>query len=217
MTDLNQKTGDEPITNEAVYAVLQAINQKNFDEASVLIAKGLQDAGENADAETEGVFYSLEGVLHKVQGDYKKAYKSYQNAEKRLKDDPALKIITSVLLVEQFKQFDTAIRKLAKILDSVSDPAIRHQALAIQGKAYLLAGQKEAATKNLQELLTDGFDALFSAADIDFKFVATLFEKQLLKDECLRYVNMALSFAQKKNDAVYVKVFQNLLTAAGNQ
>ena len=153
------------------------------------------------------------GVLYKIKKDYKKSYQFYQKAEKLLPEDPSLKMITATLLIEEFAQYDTALRKLEKILkDHSQDLALCHHAMALKGMALLLMGKKEDSLQVLKKLVASDFSALRSTANVNFKFPELLVKKQYALQECLDYLKKAKNLALEKRELVYQKIVEALIS-----
>jgi tetratricopeptide (TPR) repeat protein len=203
---------DVPLKDADLYLAFRLMKRKDFDGAEARIMAGLKLARQAGQKSLEGVYFSAFGVLYKLKKDYKKSYKYYQLAEKLLPDDHSLKVITAVLLIEEFAQYDTAIRKLAKVIEaSANDPAMMHHAKAVQGLAYFLMGKKDQASLCLDFLLTQDFQMLRSAANVDFKMVEVFIKKGFQLEKCKTYLERALQLAKKKNEKVYLAVIETLL------
>lgn len=203
---------DTPLKDADLYLAFRLMKRKDFEGAEARIMAGLKVARQMGQKNLEGIYFSAFGVLYKLKKDYKKSYKYYQQAEKLLPDDHSLKVITAVLLVEEFAQYDTAIRKLDKVIEaSANDPAMLHHAKAVQGLAYFLMGKKDQAALCLDFLLAQDFMALRSAANLDFKMVEAFIKKGFELDKCKNYLNKALQLAKKKNEKVYLAVIETLL------
>lgn len=206
------RVNEAPLKDADLYLAFRLMKRKDFDGAEARIMAGLKLARQAGQKNLEGVYFSALGVLYKLKKDYKKSYKYYQQAEKLLPDDHSLKVITAVLLIEEFAQYDTAIRKLANVIEaSANDPAMLHHAKAVQGLAYFLMGKKDRATLCLDFLLAQDFQMLRSAANVDFKMVEVFLKKKFELDKCKIYLEKARKLAHKKNEKVYLAVIETLL------
>lgn len=203
----------DPVVNDKnLYLCFQHIKNKKFDEAKVMIQTGLDQSVKAGEAQAEALYLSAMGVLFKVQGDYRQSYKFYQKAEKLLPDDPSLKIISATLLIEEFAQYDTAFRKLDKILKSGEvDPAILHHAKVLSGLARLCTGKKNEAIKILEDINSDDFLKMRSATNINFRLVENLAEKRLATEVCTVFLKKALDLAVQKRELAYQEAIRNLL------
>ncbi|MCP5463819.1 MAG: tetratricopeptide repeat protein [Deltaproteobacteria bacterium] len=203
----------ELLQDPAIYQAFALMQRKEFDSAEALLKKGLAQAKNVDDSAGEGVFLSTLGILFKLKGDYKKAYKFYQQAEKCLKDDDSIKIISAVLLIEQFNQHETAFRKMAKLLDrpDQADPAIIHHATALQVRALLGMRKPEPAAELFASLANQDFAQLRFAANLDFKAVEALLMKGTHKDLCETYLKKALDLASKTKEEGYITLIKAIL------
>ena len=129
---------NERIQSKSIYKAFELMRGKKFDEAESLLSKGLSEAKAARDLVLTGLFYSAYGILFKLKKEYRKSWKYYEQAEKLIPDDPALKIISARLLVETFGQYDTAIRKMEKIVPKLgSDMTFLHQAYTVLALSLL--------------------------------------------------------------------------------
>ena len=107
---------DAQVTDADLYQAFRLMKKKDFVSALATLNKGIKKEAVQADPVLQGLFLSALGVLYKLQNDFKTAYKFYQQAEKLMPDEGSLKIITSLLLIEEFAQYDTALKKLDKVM-----------------------------------------------------------------------------------------------------
>ncbi|MDO8519794.1 MAG: hypothetical protein Q7T11_06485, partial [Deltaproteobacteria bacterium] len=159
----------------------------------------------------QGLHYSAFGILFKLKKEFRKAWKFYEQAERLIPDDPALKIISSRLLVDYFGQYDTVIRKMEKILKTVSDFILRHQILTVLGLAYLRSGNKKKGAECLKDAMGKNFDGLQSAANLDLKLVGEMVRKKVDLKLCRDYLTAAATLAKKTKDAPHEKFIKRLL------
>lgn len=210
MTEAKVKP-DAPITDPDLYLAFQLMRRKEFDSAENTIKRGMKRAKEKNDTSLEGIYFSALGVLYKLKKDYKKSYKYYQQAEKLLPDDPEVKIISSHLLIDEFKQYETALRKMQKVVLATTDPAILHHARAIAARASFSMGKKDQAEGYFREMLAEDFSKLRFAANLDFKMIELFVEKKIFIDLCKKYLEAALKLAKSKKESIYEVVINNLL------
>lgn len=202
---------EDIIQNPNLTKAFQLIESQAFAEAEALIQDEIKKATDVGDGEALGLFQSALGVLYKNQGDFKKAYKAYQQAEKTFPEDLSLKMINARLLVEQFSQFDTALRKLKKILDLVEDDeAMKHHALALKAIAEFSAGKRGPAKATFEELLNMDFSELRSSANLDYKTLEHFLRKSFETDLCEQYLQKALDLAKKQGEDTMIQVLEKL-------
>lgn len=213
MTKPEAKSPRDPIVDDKnLYLCFRLIKENKFSDAEKKIQEGIKVAAGRQDKQSEALYLSAMGVLYKVQKDYKKSYKFYQQAEKLLPEDPALKIIMATLLIEEFAQYDSALRKLDNIVDEKGqDPAIWHHAKALSGLANFLMGKKEQAKKILAEINATDFFVLRSATNLNFKLVELLVAKSFAREECLTFLRKAKDLAVQARELPYQEAIQNLL------
>jgi tetratricopeptide (TPR) repeat protein len=203
---------DEIIRDADLYLAFQLMKRKDFDAAEKHLLTGIKKARRLGDTTLEGLYLSAMGVLYKLKQDFKRSYKFYQQAERLLGEDGSLKIISSLLLIEQFGQHDTAARKLDKVIErDGQDPAMLHHAKAIQGVAYFRMGKRDKARENMEFLLAQDFLTLRSAANLDFKLVELFLKKNFFADLCRKYLEKALDLAKKKREKVFEQVIAGIL------
>jgi uncharacterized membrane-anchored protein YhcB (DUF1043 family) len=202
----------EEINDKDLYEVFRLFKEKKFSEAESLIKSGISRSHSEGNKEVEGLFESTYGMLFKLKQDYKKAYKHYQKAERLIPDDPALKIINAELLIEQFKQYDTAARKLEKTKKSHADNAVvLHRVLALQGMALYLQRKKNEARSCLESMVAQDFTELQFAANLDFKLVEVFAREGSENDLCKAYLKKALELAKAKQELGFINAIHHLL------
>lgn len=111
MTETDKNAVDIFATDPELRVCFQWIHAKRYDEAQRKLEDKIKIAQNQNDKDAEGVLLSILGMLFKVKREVKTAYKYYQQAEKCLPDDMSLKMINAKLLVDEFHQYDTALRK----------------------------------------------------------------------------------------------------------
>jgi len=125
---------------QRAFALMQS---KQYDDAEKLLANNLsKTAGDTA----KGLYHSAFGVLCKLRSDYKEAWRHYQRAEKLIPNDPALKIIVARLLIDQFAEYDSAIKRAKRVLEIIPENVVfAHQAYTTLGLAYIKKSNKKQA------------------------------------------------------------------------
>lgn len=205
-------TLDSKIQSEELQKAFVYLQKRKFNDAQKILEQGLQKAAESGDTILEALFYSTFGILYKLKEDFRLAWKYYEKAEKLVPQDPALKIVTSHLLIEHFKQFDIVLRKMKKIEPLVQNkPIFHHQMICLKGLAYLGKGNKYKAVELLQNAMQDSFKGLVSSANIDFKLMAALLAKKLALDEARLYLGKALDFAKHNKEKSMITIIQTML------
>lgn len=195
--------------SEICYRAFELMQTKQFDEAEKLLNKSMSRVDDNVAA---GLFHSALGVLYKLKGEPKTAWKHYQRAERLIPDDPALKIITARLLIDQFAEYDQAIRKVKKVLSAVSgNPVFAHQIYTTMGLSYLGKGQKKKAVEMLEKSIKGGFSGFVSAQNIDFSLVEMLLRRGLALEECRFFLKKALEFARSIREETWVELIDRMI------
>lgn len=207
---------DSPIQSKELHQVFALLEKKRLGEASVAINAGIERAQQAKDKILEGLFYSAQGVLFKLQKEFRKAWKAYESAEKLIPEDPALKIISSQLLLEYFGQYDIVIRKMERVLQLVGDDAIfAHQAHTLLGLAYLKQGKKEKTKESLETSMAKNFAGLRTALNINLQLVSAMMKKKWEAELCRQFLQSALAFSEKTREAVFIKQFRKILADLG--
>ncbi|HCU25636.1 MAG TPA: hypothetical protein DF383_11530 [Deltaproteobacteria bacterium] len=202
----------EKVHSERLYRAFDLMAGKDLDGAEGELQAGLAEAEAKEDKVLTALFYSGLGVLYKVRKEFPKAWKHYEKAEKLLPEDPALKLISARLLIDVFGQFDAAIRRCQKVLEtSRSDPPFVHQANATMGLAYLKKGERSKAVQCLVDAMQEDFEGLVSATNIDLKLPEALLRKRTGIEECRTYLQKAKDFAAARNEEKLVELFARLL------
>lgn len=202
------------IRSQDLLKAFSLMHNKKFDEAEKALSASLKAALGEKDGILAGLCYSAYGVLYKLKKEFRKAWKYYEQAEKFIPDDPALKLISARLLVDYFGQYDTVIRKMDKVVKMTgSDFVFLHQALTIQGTAYLKAGNKKKAVECLVKSMGVNFDGLQSAANLDFKLVNEFVKKRIEAKLCREFLEQAWKFAKKSRESAHEKFIKGLLSA----
>ena len=193
---------------EVCYRAFQLMNDKQYAEAEKLLASNMSKTDEDSPI---ALFHSALGVLYKLKGEFKIAWRHYQRAEKLLPNDPALKIISARLLIEQFAEYDQAIRKAKKVLDIIpGNVAFEHQAYTTMGLAYCRLGKRKFAIDALEKSMREDFNGFISAKNIDLNLVEAILRKGWNDNLCHKFLKSALEFANKTKEVSYINLFQKL-------
>lgn len=211
MIDPNKK---EPIPvnhSEVCYRAFELIAAKQFADAEKLLAGNMARTDDNV---AIALYHSVLGVLFKMQGEYKTAWRHYERAEKLMPDDPALKIISARLLIDQFAEYGQAIKKAKKVLEIAKDnPVFTHQAYTTMGLAHCKKGDKKKALELLESSMIDDFNSFISAKNIDYELVEAILRKGWGVDLCRAYLEKALAFASRTKEDQHVNMLEKMLTA----
>ena len=201
-----------PINPSAICTrAFELMQSKQYEEAEKLLHSNLSKVDDDV---AVGIFHSALGVLFKLKGETKTAYKHYQRAEKLIPEDPALKIITARLLIEQFAEYDQAIKRSKKVLAIIPDnPVFRHQAYITMGLAYLGKANKKKAIELLGKSVINDFHEFVSAKNIDFNLVEMLLRKGLAVKESKAFIEKALIFARSKREEMWIELTERMLAA----
>jgi len=197
--------------SEICNRAFELMQGRQYDEAEKLLNKMLGRVDDNV---AVGLFHSSLGVLYKLKGEPKMAWKHYQRAEKLIPDDPALKIITARLLIEQFAEYDQAIKKVKKVADQVkANPVFSHQIFVTMGLAYLAKGQKKKATELLIQSMADDFQGFVTTKNIDFTLAEMLLRRSTGINECKTFLEKARAFAESLREVTWVELIDRMLEA----
>jgi tetratricopeptide (TPR) repeat protein len=211
MIDPNKKEQLPVNPSEVCYRAFELIAAKQFADAEKLLAGNMARTDDNV---AIAIYHSVLGVLFKLQGEYKTAWRHYERAEKLMPDDPALKIISARLLIDQFAEYGQAIKKAKKVLDVAKDnPVFTHQAYTTMGLAHCKKGDKKKALEMLESSIIDDFDSFVSAKNIDYELIEAVLRKGWGVDVCRAYLEKALAFANKTKEDQHVNMLQKMLTA----
>lgn len=211
MIDPNKKE-ELPISpTDVCYQAFRFMKSKQLEDAEKLLTSNL---AKTEDKTATALYHSALGVLFKMKKDFKEAWRHYERAEKLLPEDPALKIIVARLLIDQFSQFDQAIRRAKKVLKILPDnPVFVHQAYVTMGLAYLRKKEKQKAIDSLEKAVVNDFEGFVTAKNIDFQLVEMLLRNGWGVEVCYRFMTRALAFAKLKKEKEYSDAFQKMLNA----
>lgn len=211
MIDPNQKEKSSVEPSDVCRRAFELMHGKQWDEAEKLLNRNL---GEVDDDVACGLYHSALGVLSKLKRNFKEAWRHYQRAEKLLPEDPALKIIMARLLIDQFSEYDAAIKRCKKVLDLLPhNPVFGHQAYTTMGLAYCRKRNKEKALEALGHSLINGFSDFVTARNIDFHLVEMVLRNGWGVDLCQVFLEKGLEFARNKKEDDFVEAFEKMLTA----
>ncbi|MDO8462028.1 MAG: hypothetical protein Q7S98_04110 [Deltaproteobacteria bacterium] len=191
---------EKKVSNE-IYQAFSLIKEKKLVEAEAFLKKEIDRSDPKSGPERAALLESTLGFLYRVKGDPKAAWRAYEKAEKLLPEDPSLKIISARFLIDEFAQYDSALKKAKQVLKlAAGSPSFEHQAKTTMGLAYLRKGEKKKARDVLQEILKKGFDGMASAENIDFNLVEAFLRRNLELDQCRQFIEKALTFARVKKE-----------------
>lgn len=211
MIDPNKK---EPLpinSNEVCYRAFELIGAKQYADAEKLLSINM---ARTEDKTAIALYHSVLGVLFKVQGEYKTAWRHYERAEKLMPDDPALKIISARLLIEQFAEYSQAIKRAKKAMDlSPGNPVFTHQGYTTMGLAYCKKGDRKKTLEMLNHSQINDFMDFISAKNIDFELVEAMLRRGWGEENCRAFIVKALEFAKKTKEDQYIRLFGKMLAA----
>ncbi|MFH1830090.1 MAG: hypothetical protein ABH871_04870 [Pseudomonadota bacterium] len=211
MRDPNKKEPAPINASEVCYRAFELMADKRYEDAEKLLSSNMSRTDDDAKI---ALYHSVLGVLFKMQGEYKIAWKHYERAEKLLPDDPALKIISARLLIEQFAQYDQAIKKCNKVLDLIpNNPVFAHQAHTTMGLAYLRKGNRKKALSNFITSWGDDFRGFVSGKNIDFTLLEMLVRRNYGLKECREFLLKAKAFVESTEEEPYIHLTERLLAA----
>lgn len=197
---------------EEIYAAFRKMKEKNYSAAEELLRNGLQKVEAERNKTHVALYYSTLGVLEKVRGDFKAAWRHYEKAEKLLPDDPSLKIIMAKLMADEFRQYDTAIKKYKQVLKlAAGSGTYEHQAHAGMAIAYLRKGDRKKAVEMLDQAMVEDFSRVTSAHHLNFEVVEAFLSRNFEVDRCRTYVEKALSLATARKEQKPIQFLSRLL------
>lgn len=190
------------------------MKSKQLDDAEKLLSGSL---AKTEDKTAAALYHSALGVLFKIKQDFKAAWRHYERAEKLIPNDPALKIIVARLLIEQFAQYDQAIRRAKKVLKILpGNPVFVHQAYVTMGLAHARKKEKKAAVEALAKSIVEDFEGFVTAKNIDFNLVEACLRAGWGENICSQFVSKALAFAKKKQEKEFIGALEKMLKAFEN-
>lgn len=211
MIDPNEKEAPPISPSEVCHRAFELMAAKQFADAERLLAGNM---AKSKDDVAIALYHSALGVLYKIKGEFKTAWRHYRRAEKLLPDDPSLKIISARLLIEQFAEYDQAIRKAKKVLDlAKGNPVFTHQAYTTMGLAWSKRGNRRKAIQMLEDSMGNQFDGFVSAQNIDLNLLETVLRKGWAVENCRDFLAKALEFSKSTGEEKYVNLFTKMLSA----
>ena len=194
--------------NQGIKQAVQLLQQKKFEEASQLLEKFLEETQNDNEL---GLAYSLLGLISKHKKDFKKAWKHYDQAEKKIPDDPALKIISARLLIDYFGQYETVLHKLSRFLKKQElHPVFLQPIKTMMGVCHLKLGQKNEGIQVFKETL-DLLDAIKGEAVLDFSLVEEMARKKLEPNLVQLFFEKAKMLVKKNKDLKMEKKIEKAL------
>ncbi len=211
MIDPNKKEREEARPSDVCHRAFQLIAAKQYGEAEKLLANNMARSEDDA---AIALYHSVMGVLFKIQGEFKTAWRHYDRAEKLLPKDPALKIISARLLIDQFSEYGQAIKKAKKVLElAPANPVFAHQAYTTMGLAYCKKGDRKKAIEMLEKSWGEDFSNFISAQNIDFELLEAMIGKGLGLESCREFLVKAKSFAEASGEEKYIELTSKMLQA----
>ena len=211
MIDPNKKPDTQVNPSDVCYRAFELIGAKQYTDAEKLLASNMSKTDDDASI---ALYHSVMGVLFKVQGEFKAAWKHYQRAEKLLPNDPALKIISARLMIDQFAQYSSAIKKAKKVLELIPGNAVfAHQAYSTMGLAHFRKGERKKAVAMLENSWGDDFRGFVTAKNVDFELVEALTKRGWGLESCRSFINKAYDYAVATGEEPFVSLFDRMLTA----
>jgi tetratricopeptide (TPR) repeat protein len=197
--------------NDVCLRAFELLRFKQFDDAEKLLSNCLAKVMDDV---ARALFHSTLGVLYKMKGEFKTAWRHYERAEKLLPDDPALKIISARLLLDEFAEYEQAIKKAKKVLEIMPhNPVFKHQALITMGLAYVKKGNKKKAVEMLERSMSSNFENFIATRNIDFNLCEEILKKGWAEIEVRKFLELAGKFAQDHKEADWVETIQKMLNA----
>lgn len=211
MIDPNKKEQLPINPSEVCYRAFELIKAKQYADAEKLLQGNMARTDDDA---AIALYHSVLGVLAKVQGEYKTAWKHYERAEKLLPKDPAIKIITARLLIDQFAEYGLAVRKAKKALELIpGNPVFAHQAHTTMGLALCRKGDRKKAIEMLEASWGDDFRGFVSAKNIDFELIEALLKRGWGLPACRAFLVKAKAFAESMQEESHIDLLARMLDA----
>jgi tetratricopeptide (TPR) repeat protein len=192
-------------------SAFESIAAKQYDEAEKLLTYHM---GKTEDPVALALFHSAMGVAAKMQAKYKEAWRHYDRAEKLLPTDPALKLISARLMIDQFAEYGSAIKRANKVLELIPENrAFAHQAYTIMGLAYAKQGKKAKALEMLRTSIVKEFVGFVTTDNINFSLVEEIARRGWNNALCRQFIETALLRAQEHREAAWMDKLQKILEA----
>lgn len=206
-SDSGQRVAPQAICLRA----FELLRAHQTDDAEKLLANNLAKADEPV---AIGLLHSALGVVERVRGNAKAALRHYERAERVLADDPALKLITARLLIDQFREYDAAIRRCRKALKLLPDnPVVVHHAYTVMGLAQVGAGRRAAALECLEQSMAGQFKNFVTAENIDFHLVEACARKRWGIDRCAQFLQLAKKLAEGAGEGHWLRTISQIIGA----
>lgn len=197
--------------SEVCYRAFELIKARQLEDAEKLISNCL---AKTQDDIARALFHSTLGVLFKMKGEFKTAWRHYERAEKLIPKDPALKIISARLLIDEFAEYDQAIKKARKVLEIIpNNPVFKHQAHITIGRAFVKKGNKVKAISALKMAMEGGFEGFITAKNIDFTLCEAILKKGWAEKEVKEFLKYAYKFAENCKEADWTETIKKMLDA----
>lgn len=194
---------------EACYRAFELMQSRQYDDAEKLLSNCLAKAEDDV---SRGLFHSSMGVLFKMKGEFKTAWRHYERAEKLIPEDPALKIISARLLINEFSEYDQAIKKAKKVLELIPNNVVfRHQAHITLGLAYLKQGNKKKAINELTLSMAGDFTGFITTKNIDFSLCEAVLKKGWAEAEVKDFLEKARTFAESHKEPDWAETIKKML------
>lgn len=211
MIDPNKKEPLPVKPSDVCMRAFELMATKQFSDAEKLLSGVMARTDDNT---AIALYHSTLGVLYKIQGEYKTAWQHYQRAERLLPDDPALKIISARLLIEQFAEYAKAIKKAKRVLEIIpGNPVFAHQAYTTLGLAYCKKGERAKTIEMLKASWGNDFRGFISAKNIDFTLVELLLKKGWDISSCKAFFDKAKAFADATGEDQYINLLNRMIAA----
>ena len=194
---------------EVCYRAFELMRGSQLDDAERLLSNCLTKMDNDVAC---GLFHSALGVLYKMKGEFKTAWRHYERAEKLMPNDPALKIISARLLLDEFAEYDQAIKKAKKVLELIpNNPVFRHQAYITMGLAYVKKGSRKKAVDSLVNAMKGDFDGFITTKNIDFTLCEAALKRGWAGDEARRFLEAAHKFAEIHQELDWTETIKKML------
>lgn len=191
-------------------SAFESLAAKKFDEAEKLLSYHM---GKTEDPVALALFHSAMGVSAKMQEKYKEAWRHYDRAEKLLPTDPALKIISARLMINQFNEYDSAIKKAKKVLELIpNNRAFAHQAYTTMGLAYAKQGKKSKALEMLRKSIVEDFVGFVTVNNVDFHLVEEVVKRGWDPKLCKEFVQKAYDRAKDHREMDWAEKLEQMLS-----
>lgn len=211
MIDPNEKESSQINPSDVCTRAFELMAAKQWNDAERLLSSNMSKTKDDI---AIALYHSALGVLYKMKREFKVAWRHYSRAEKLMPNDPSLKIISARLLIEEFAEYDQAIRKANKVLKlAKGNPVFEHQAYTTMGLAWTGKGNRRKATNMLLNSVTEDFEGFISAQNIDLNLVEALLKKGWAIEEARIFLKKALVFAKAKGEEKYITLFSKIGSA----